>query len=560
MKGWSDPGIHRYAVLFVAIATAQNVRSGQAIVVSLQSSSGSPGTSVSLALTMQAANDKPAALQWRLQYSANAVTGINVTAGPTAIASGKEITCSSTAGSTKCILVGLNRSSIADGVFANIVVQLATNVAAASVPIAVVNTLAASSAGDEIAMTSTSGLISIKAQGRCQPPTFATTTNQIAFGPEGGQSSVTLNANCAWEITSSASWLYLSSGSKGTASTTVAFGVMANPTMSARYAQLTIVGGGTITVVQSANSGECSAVSIRPPVVQVPDSLTAATFGLDLGADCAWKALSTKSWLQVYPLAGKGSSAVEYTVFPNFTSQERSGTINVAGKDFTIIQAGNAETQSWRLIEKLYFNYLGRIGGRDEVQFQITEGIGKGVPPAKIVENFFRTPEFDLGGRFIAGLYVGLLNRVPEYSGWLFQRNALAAGIVNQRELVTNFLNSFEFAQKFGTLDSPAFVRLLYRQVLLREPSQDEVTFQVQALEQGAVDRVGIANAFLNSGEFREGTAPMITTVLLYATLLQRDATPSELASGTMQFASGRTVFDFTNFLVSGSEFMASLD
>jgi hypothetical protein len=423
---------------------------------------------------MRAANARPAALQWRLQYPAAAVTALTATAGPTAVAAGKKIECASTAGSSRCVLVGLNANTIANGVVANIVVKLATNVAGASIPLTVSNPLTASTAGDAIATTSTSGLITIGTQ----PP----------------------------------------------------------------------------------NSIECSGASIDPPVVQAPNSLISATFAFKSEANCAWKALSNRPWLQVYPLSGNGPSAVEYTVFPNFTTTQRFGTINVAGKEFTVTQAQNPENQNRRLIGKLYFNYLGRIGGIDEIQFQITEGLNKGVPPAKIVENFFRTAEFDLGGRFIAGLYVGLLNRVPEYSGWLFQRNALAAGRVNQRDLVANFLDSGEFALKYGTLDNPALVRLLYRQVLLREPSQDEIAFQVQALQQGVVDRVGIANAFLNSNEFRDGTAPLITTFLLYATLLQRDATSPELVSGTTQFEAGRTVFDFSSFLINSVEFTASLN
>ena len=46
------------------------------------------------------------------------------------------------------------------------------------------------------------------------------------------------------------------------------------------------------------------------------------------------------------------------------------------------------------------------------------------------------------GGRFIAGLYVGLPGRDAEYDGWLFQRNALATGGATPPGLVLNFLNS----------------------------------------------------------------------------------------------------------------------
>jgi hypothetical protein len=132
-----------------------------------------------------------------------------------------------------------------------------------------------------------------------------------------------------------------------------------------------------------------------------------------------------------------------------------------------------------------------------------------------LIKRFMAAPEFNNGGRFVAGLYAGLLDRDAEYSGWLFQRNALATQAVTLRQLVVNFINSAEWRLKFGSPDNAAFVRLLYRKVLLREPAQPEVDFHVSTLTSAFADRVQMAANFLNSIEFRNGTGPRLTAFLL---------------------------------------------
>jgi hypothetical protein len=44
---------------------------------------------------------------------------------------------------------------------------------------------------------------------------------------------------------------------------------------------------------------------------------------------------------------------------------------------------------------------------------------------------FLNSLEFNLGGRFVAGLYVGLLDRNAEFGGWQFQRDAKGRGDIS---------------------------------------------------------------------------------------------------------------------------------
>jgi hypothetical protein len=173
--------------------------------------------------------------------------------------------------------------------------------------------------------------------------------------------------------------------------------------------------------------------------------------------------------------------------------------------------------------------------------------------------SLFNSQEFNLGGRFIAGLYVGVLNRDAEFSGWLFQRNALATGRANPRGFVMNFVNSVEFGLRFGSPTADEFVRIMYRNILLREPSPREVEFQVAVLNSG-VTRVQLAENFLNSQEFRTGTGARLTAFLLYAVLLGRDASPEDHAFRVMQLQNGIPVRTLVEQFINAPEFLAQIE
>ena len=243
------------------------------------------------------------------------------------------------------------------------------------------------------------------------------------------------------------------------------------------------------------------------------------------------------SWLQPYPLGGFDNGTVQYTAFPNFGTKSRSGSINIAGRTFTVTQAAATGAPMERFVRLFYFYFLGRTPSAAEVALQVASGLSR----EQLALNFFNSSEFNAGGRSAAGLYVGLLNRDAEFSGWLFQRDALSTGVVNQDSIVANFINSDEFAQRFGALDNRAFVTLLYKQVLLRYPTVTEVDFHAGTIAAG-LSRAAVARNFLNSAEFVAGTGPRLTAFLAYSTLLQRQATTSEFAAASVIAAQAQSI------------------
>ena len=66
------------------------------------------------------------------------------------------------------------------------------------------------------------------------------------------------------------------------------------------------------------------------------------------GNGCAWTAVSNNTWLTVTSFGGGifsgGDSTVSYSVSAN-TGADRTGTITIAGKTFTVTQSGG--TSLW---------------------------------------------------------------------------------------------------------------------------------------------------------------------------------------------------------------------
>ena len=302
--------------------------------------------------------------------------------------------------------------------------------------------------------------------------------------------------------------------------------------------------------------GSCAVVAGSGGNLAVAASGRAGTVPVSAAPSCAWSARTDVNWLQVYPLSANGSRLLDYTVYPNFSTQQRTGTITVGDKTFTVVQQGSTGTYNERLVQRMYFSALGRLPSPSEVTLQV--GTLLRSSRSALFLNFFNSPEFNLGGRYAAALYIALLDRDAEYSGWLFQRNALATGVTNPLVLAESFLSSDEFRLKYEKFDDEALVRFLYRFVLLREASPFEVSLQVANLLSGMSPAL-LASAFLNSNEFRTGTGPRLTAFLLYALIFQRDPTPLEFTQLAGQVESDVPLQTLIESLFNTAEFLVSM-
>jgi uncharacterized protein (TIGR03437 family) len=189
---------HRVGLL-TFVLTSASALFGQGTLV--LSSGTTVGGTVALDLTLTSpAGSEPAGLQWDLTYSATDVVSINAAAAGSAVAAGKSISCSSSSGTYRCLLAGLNTSLIQNGVVAVVTVTIGNGVA--STTIGVTNTLGATLDGHALSIRGIGGTLTAPALPTlaglsCTPATLGsggTSTCTVTLTKTGG-GTVTLSSN-----------------------------------------------------------------------------------------------------------------------------------------------------------------------------------------------------------------------------------------------------------------------------------------------------------------------------------------------------------------------------
>jgi hypothetical protein len=163
---------------------------------------------------------------------------------------------------------------------------------------------------------------------------YTITPNTQSFAATGGAGTavaVATTSNCAWTATSNVAWITVTSGASGAGNGSVGFTVGANPG-AARTGTLTIAG-------QTFTATQCG-YTITPSSQSISAAGGAGTpVAVASAAGCAWTAASNVGWITVTSGAtGSGNGSVGFTIAPN-AGAERTGTLTVAGRTFTVTQA-----------------------------------------------------------------------------------------------------------------------------------------------------------------------------------------------------------------------------
>ena len=154
----------------------------------------------------------------------------------------------------------------------------------------------------------------------------------MSAGSAGGPSSVqlfTTSSSCAWQATSNAPWITMTSPS-GKGDANVTFSVAANNTGLARTGTLTI-GGQTLTLAQLA-AGNCTyTLSPTQQTFDAPGG-SATVSVTPSSSSCTWTAVAVDPWITITSgQSGKGNGTVSYTVSENTVYGMRYGTITIGG-------------------------------------------------------------------------------------------------------------------------------------------------------------------------------------------------------------------------------------
>jgi uncharacterized protein (TIGR03437 family) len=161
------------------------------------------------------------------------------------------------------------------------------------------------------------------------------------LGSAGGTGTILVTTNdqaCSWTASTPAAWLAVGPPSSGTGNGSVTVTVSANATSVPRSARV-LIGGNAVSISQPGTN--CSAsVSLRSATGSSPVEGGVGSVGVIAPPGCPWNAASNASWLTVSSQAFAGTGESLFTASPNTGTTARTGTITVAGKTFTVFQAG----------------------------------------------------------------------------------------------------------------------------------------------------------------------------------------------------------------------------
>ena len=176
-------------------------------------------------------------------------------------------------------------------------------------------------------------------------------------------------------------------------------------------------------------------------------------------------------------------------------------------------------------VERLYGNVLGRAPDAAEAAFHEAR-LASGRSRTATLTDFAESPEhraataegvragiWDVSedAVVVARLYHAMLGRLPDLDGMLFQRARLEEGAVAAADLAREFALSPEFRARYGEdAGSDAYVRLLYRNALGREPDAAELAYHAALLDDGVLGRAAVALNFSESPEHAALTLPAV--------------------------------------------------
>ena len=157
-----------------------------------------------------------------------------------------------------------------------------------------------------------------------------------------GSLNIATTSDCSWSATAEASWIVLSSSRSGSGNGTVSFTVAPNPG-EARSSEI-VIGNQRPNITQAGASAPPPPPSCSTNISPTSQNIAAAggTGTVTVSATCQWTATSGATWITISSgAAGTGNGTVSFTVANN-TGAARTGTLSIAGRTFTVTQAGSS--------------------------------------------------------------------------------------------------------------------------------------------------------------------------------------------------------------------------
>ena len=287
-------------ILVIGVGASTTV---QAASLSLSGATGTPGSTVTLNLSFSTSGGTvPASLQVDLMYSPGVLlpaTGTYYATGSAASAAGKSAACNAiSSGDIRCLISGINTTSIGSGVVATIKFQIAPGTTSASTPLSLASSFGSDANCNHVVLQATGATVTIN-----QPPALSNLTcNSTSLTPP-ATTSCTVSLG-------------------GTATTDTPVGLSSNASAASVPGSVNVVSGSS-----SANfTVNTSAVSTSTPaVITATLGSASATFTLTILPAGG----GTPTAVAASPNAGSGSTQTFAFSFSDGAGWQALNVVNV---------------------------------------------------------------------------------------------------------------------------------------------------------------------------------------------------------------------------------------
>ena len=156
-----------------------------------------------------------------------------------------------------------------------------------------------------------------------------------------GSINVATTSDCSWSAAAEVGWIVLTSSASGNGNGAVNFTVA--PNQGDARSSAIVIANQRANITQAGVSAPSTCGNISPTSQNVPAAGgSGISVTVSAGATCQWSATSGATWITINSGAtGTGNGTVVFSVAAN-TGAQRSGTLSIAGRAFTVSQAGSS--------------------------------------------------------------------------------------------------------------------------------------------------------------------------------------------------------------------------
>jgi alpha-tubulin suppressor-like RCC1 family protein len=171
------------------------------------------------------------------------------------------------------------------------------------------------------------------------------TTSPSLAAAGGNNFTLPVSGVGAWNVTTDATWVAITSATSGLGDATILYAVAPNLSSAARSASISVEGRQyIISQLGSGTTGGATGGGGAPVTSPTPAINSVAAGGgtgqsITVVSTSGWSATSSSTWISITGGAsGSGNGTITYDVTANATGSARTGTISVNGSIFTINQ------------------------------------------------------------------------------------------------------------------------------------------------------------------------------------------------------------------------------